>query len=194
MRIAALILAAGSSQRMGKAKQLLPYKHTTLLGWAIENVLKTEIDSVYCVLGANADKISSTISDFDINIVYNSEYKNGLSSSITKGIEHIKTKDYDSVLIMLCDQPQVNNFYLNALISEFKSNPKSIIASNYINKNGVPAIFPKKLFDQLLKLKNDTGAKSLLNNNKELVETIKNGINLFDIDTPEDYKKLINKI
>lgn len=187
MKIAALILAAGMSSRMGTAKQLLPYKQTTLLGWAIENAIKSEVHTVYCVLGANAEEIAPTISKHHIEIIHNQDYQKGLSSSITSGIDHIKALDYDAVFIMLCDQPNVNDTYINTLLSKFQLNPNHIVASCYKNIKGVPAVFPKKQFSNLLSLKGDKGAKLLLNTDSS-VKSIETSIDLFDIDTPEDYK------
>lgn len=191
MKIAALILAAGMSSRMGTAKQLLPYKHTTLLGWTIENAVKSEVNAVYCILGANAEEIASNISKYNVETIHNQDYQKGLSSSIISGIKHIKTLDYDAVFIMLCDQPGVNDMYINALVSKFKSKPNHIIASRYKNIKGVPAIFPKEQFSNLLNLKDDKGAKLLLNTSNKLVTTVETPIDLFDIDTPNDYKDFI---
>ena len=190
MKIAALILAAGMSSRMGTAKQLLPYKQNTLLGWAIEHAVKSEVNTVYCVLGANATEIASSISKYPIETIHNPNYQNGLSSSIISGIEYIKALDYDAVLMLLCDQPNVDATYINTLLSKFKSNPNYIVASSYKNRKGVPAVFPKEQFSNLLNLKDDKGAKLLLNSTDSSVITVETPIDLFDIDTPDDYKNL----
>ena len=191
-KIAILILAAGSSSRMGTAKQLLPYKKTTLLGWAIQQVKKTKANSTFCVLGANATIIKEQIDQYKIETIFNADFKNGLSTSIIAGVNHIIAKNFDSVLITLADQPNIKTKYLDELIITSKENPKKIIVSNYETKIGVPAIFPKNYFNQLLNLKGDKGASIFLNNN--ISETIKMlPFNLIDIDTKEDYQKLINK-
>lgn len=189
-KTAILILAAGSSSRMGNTKQLLPFKNTTLLGWAIEQAKSTIVNDVYCVLGSNAKIIEKEISKFTIEIIFNANFKNGLSSSIVVGIDYLLTKNYDSVLIMLADQPNITSIYLNKLLKTSDKNPLKIIASNYDKKNGVPAIFPKKYFQQLLKLKGYKGATEFLNSNSEVIKMPP--FNLIDIDTKEDYQKLIN--
>lgn len=189
MKIAALILAAGTSSRMGTAKQLLPYKETTLLGWAIENVLKSKVDKVYCILGSNAAQITSEISKYPVSIIHNKNYKKGLSSSIISGIEHIKHMDYDGILISLGDQPNVDSLYVNRMISEFKLKSNYIVASSYKNIKGVPAIFPVKQYPNLMNIEGDKGAKLVINSPHNLVTTIQSSIDLFDIDTPEDYNK-----
>ena len=191
-KIATLILAAGNSKRMGTAKQLLSYKNTTLLGWTIEQVKKSKASAIYCVLGANARIIKEQIKQYKIKIIFNANFQNGLSTSIIAGINHIIIKNFDTVLITLADQPNINTEYINELIITSEENPNKIIASNYGARIGVPAIFPKNYFNQLLNLKGDKGASLFLNNH--LSETIKMPpFNLVDIDTKEDYQKLINK-
>ncbi|OSY86922.1 hypothetical protein WH52_14150 [Tenacibaculum holothuriorum] len=190
---AIIILAAGSASRMGAIKQLLPYKNTTLLGWAIKNALETKTNEVFCVLGANAETIKREIDSLSIETILNTKYKNGLSSSIATGINHIIDKSFDAILIMLADQPYVNTTYLNTLLKTSKENPHNIIVSNYGKNIGVPAIFPKSYFQDLTDLKGDKGAKLFLE--KHLSEVIKiKTINLIDIDTPEEYQQLTNQL
>lgn len=191
MKIAALILAAGTSSRMGTDKQLLPYKGTTLLGWTIENILKCNVDKVFCVLGSNVEKITSEISKYPIAIIYNPNYEKGLSTSIISGIEHIKYMEYDPVLILLADQPNVDSLYINTIISTFELNPNDVIASSYNNIKGVSAIFPKKMYPNLVNIKGDKGAKLLLNSVGSSVITVNEFSNLRDIDTPQDYDKFL---
>lgn len=187
-KIAILILAAGGSSRMGKVKQLLPYKHTTLLGWAIEQALESEADEVFCVLGANAEKIEKSVRHYDTNTILNRNYSDGLSSSIVTGIRELN--DYDAILVMLADQPLVTTSYLNDLINLYRTYPDMIVASNYGASNGVPAVFPENYFSQLLKLKGDKGAKEFLNDTSYEVLSLNIGEKLIDVDTEEDYKKL----
>lgn len=186
MKTAILILAAGSSTRMGKAKQLLPFGKTTLLGLAIENALQSKVNKVYCVLGANAKAIQKSIGHYPIKIITNSEYHLGLSSSIKAGIEHLKLEAYDAILIMLADQPNVDVQYLNQFLIEINEQPTKIIASNYSGSFGVPAIFPKSFYPELQELSGDKGAKTFLNSLNEDVVKI-DSLKLSDIDTPQDY-------
>lgn len=189
MKVVALVLAAGSSKRMGKPKQLLSYKSTTLLGSVIESALETSVEKVFCVLGANFEAIKKSIERYNIEVIYNPNFEKGLSSSIVSGIQQVK--ENDAVFIMLADQPKITSEYLNELLRISQENPTKIIASEYEKKVGVPAIFPKKYFLKLLLLKGDKGARELLNSSKEKVLTRRN-VNLIDIDTLEDYQKLNN--
>lgn len=189
-KTAILILAAGKSSRMGSTKQLLSYKKTTLLGWAIEQAKQSKANTVFCVLGANSEIIEKSIENYLVETIYNVDYNNGLSTSIIAGINHLKDKNFDSVLIMLADQPNVTTDYLNQLIITSEENNSKIVVSNYGNKMGVPALFPKQYFNKLINLKGDNGAKDFLK--MHLSEIIKmSTFNLIDIDTREDYKNLV---
>jgi molybdenum cofactor cytidylyltransferase len=191
MNVAILILAAGNSSRMGTPKQLLAVGDTTLLGVAIQNALKSNAQNMFCVLGANAKTIEPTISQYNIETIINPDYQKGLSSSIIRGVEELL--NFDAILITLSDQPKVDSEYLNQMISEYKNNPHPIIASLYDGIMGVPALFPKHYYPELLKLEGDKGAKQLLNSRDILIKTMKSSVNLLDIDTPEDYQKFLKK-
>ena len=192
-KTAILILAAGNSSRMGKTKQLLPYKNATLLEWAIEQAQKSVVKNVFCVLGANKEVIEKQLTSNIVEIIYNPNYKDGLSTSIVKGIEFLLNYNFDSVLIMLADQPHVTSEYLNSLIEASKNNPSKLIASNYQGSVGVPAIFPKNYFNDLLDLKGDKGAKNFLLQQNNNVIKVNSTQNLLDIDTPEDYQHLLKQ-
>ncbi len=183
---AVLILAGGASKRMGDIKQLLAYRNTTLLGWAIDQAITSKADEVFCVLGANADHIQNRIGD-PVTWIMNHQYQDGLSSSIVAGVKALV--DHRAILIMLADQPNIMAENLNELLRLSDEYPNSIIASNYGNSIGVPAVFPKKVFPDLLELKGDKGAKNYLNQHKEEIHLV-DSLRLTDIDTQEDYKKL----
>ena len=190
MKTAILILAAGSSTRMGEPKQLLPFKNTTLLGNTIEQAKNSKADSVFCVLGANEKAIKKSIEHFNIETIFNPEYKSGLSTSISIGINYLQN-NYDAILIMLADQPKVNSNYLNELLTLSNKNPKKIITTSYKKEVGVPTIFPKNFYINLMELKGDSGAKKILQNNISNLITIKRITPFIDIDTKEQYKSFL---
>ncbi|CAM1346104.1 nucleotidyltransferase family protein [Tenacibaculum crassostreae] len=190
-KTAILILAAGSSSRMGSIKQLLPYKNTTLLGWATQQAQQSIVKNIFCVLGANKAKIEEQIPK--IEFIYNKNHKEGLSTSIVCGVQHLLQKGFDSILFMLADQPHVTFQYLNNLVETSKNHPHKIIASFYEDTIGVPAVFPKNYFNDLLNLTGDKGAKQLFIKNEADVIKIKPSENIIDIDTPDEYQNLINQ-
>jgi molybdenum cofactor cytidylyltransferase len=193
-KTAILILAAGGSSRMGEPKQLLPWKQTTLLGNSIEQALLVKEAEVFVVLGSSYKEIRSSIQDFPITILINELWEQGMGSSISIGINKILEKNsFDNVLIMLADQPFVDGNYLTELQKRFCQNPKKIIASNYNDKFGVPVIFGKQFFPDLRALKEEVGAKKLLNQYKSIVEVYNSKFIFEDIDTKKKYKDLIHR-
>lgn len=194
--IAVLVLAAGNSSRMKDIKQLLKINNKTLLETTLETAKKVVSENVFCVLGANAKKIKKKTSTKNVKFIFNKNFDEGLSSSIICGINHIKKepKNYNGILILLADQPEVSREYLKKLISLFNTNLNKIVASSYYKSVGVPAIFPKKYFDKLKLLKGDKGAKEFLQNHKTKIIKLERNQPFKDIDTQEDYKLYINSI
>ncbi|MFK7834019.1 MAG: NTP transferase domain-containing protein [Winogradskyella sp.] len=193
MKIALLILAAGRSTRMKTAKQLLPVGTTTLLGSTIENALQSNTQAIYCVLGAYAETVEASISKYKVEIIFNPNYKSGLSSSIAAGIEYLNHKQFDATLIILGDQPYVNARYLNQMMATFKNNPDKIIATNYKTNLGVPALIPKVYYTDLLNLEGDSGAKTFLNSKTNNIIQLNNA-NVLDIDTKKEYQEYIDSV
>jgi molybdenum cofactor cytidylyltransferase len=195
-KIAIIILAAGSSSRMGKIKQLLKVDNKTLLEMAIEAATTSNASAVFCILGANSEIIQKEIGPQNIDIIFNKEFNTGLSSSIAAAINDIEKRqvDIDAALIMLADQPEVNTEYLNKLIAVYQKNATKIIASNYNNNPGVPVIFPKKHFKNLALLKGDKGAKDFLKLHASETINIPRSSPLIDIDTKEEYGSLLKSI
>ncbi|MCA0131836.1 nucleotidyltransferase family protein [Winogradskyella alexanderae] len=187
MGTAILVLAAGKSNRMGSPKQLLKFGETTMLGTVVNNSLTSKANAVIVVIGAYAEEIKIGLPK-TIQVVVNDEFETGLSSSIKKGVRRLL--DFDSILIALGDQPFVSSSYFNEMMELGAKNPNKIIASEYIKHNGVPALFPKKFFKDLLRVSGDKGAKMLLNSDEYPVLILKSTVNLFDVDTPEDYNIL----
>ncbi|WP_299711686.1 nucleotidyltransferase family protein [uncultured Tenacibaculum sp.] len=191
MKIAMLVLAAGKASRMGSVKQLLPYKNSSILGTVLESSIKVfNSEDIYVVLGANAQKIKENLRNYTVNYIINEDFASGLSSSIYSGVT--KLSNYDAILIALGDQPKIDVTYINEMVTLHQENKEFIVASRYDGFNGVPAVFPKTFYPKLLNLTGDKGAKQLLNSELNFIKTVASSGKLLDIDTPEDYQKLIN--
>lgn len=191
-----MILAAGASTRMGSPKQLLAWKGTTLLGYAIEQAQKLDSE-IFVVLGANFSKIKASIKHYPIHVLNNKQWEKGLGSSIAFGVNYmLKNKlNFDAILIMLADQPLINENYLRTLIHEFSTKKSKIVASLYENdKQGVPVLFDKIYFDELSNLNDDKGAKALLKKHANNVSLVNAEAIVSDIDTLEEYQKLYDAI
>lgn len=194
--IAILVLAAGKSSRMNSIKQLEKINHKTLLDITLDTIKSIYSDEIYCVLGANSDTIKQAIDTKNIQFIENINFEAGLSSSIIAGINYFKEKklNFDAIFILLADQPAIDVTYLKGMLSIYEQNKDRIIASNYGKKLGVPAIFPKKYFPDLLLIKGDKGAKEFINKKKNKVLCPKITTNFLDIDTKEDLQLYKNSI
>lgn len=188
-----IILAAGASSRLGFPKQTLLYKGKTLLEIAIEAGTKSKCKPVVVVLGANAETLENGIKHYPIEIIHNPDWQQGMSSSIRTGMKAMQTNDeVDGVIIMLCDQPFVTRAVIDNLIYKQQETGKRIVASSYQDTLGVPALFKRSLFAELLSLKGQEGAKKLLSSYPDEIAVIPFEKGAIDIDTIADYENLIN--
>lgn len=190
MEVHTIILAAGNSSRMGQPKQLLRINDEALLVRTIKTVtaaglLNTEIT---VVLGSDYAQHRDVVSPLKVNIEHNINWADGMGSSLKYGLKKIMEQKPIGVLILVCDQPLLTPQHLQKIIQLFQASPQSIIASHYNNTNGVPAIFPSPLFDQLLMIGDEQGAKKVLQENQHNLISVDFPDGAIDLDTPEDYK------
>ncbi|GAA4087198.1 nucleotidyltransferase family protein [Mucilaginibacter panaciglaebae] len=191
---ALLILAAGASNRLGFPKQTLLYKGKTLIEHAIEVGLKSKCQSVTIVLGANVDSIETGIKHYPVNIIQNNNWADGMASSIKAGIEVLKENpDTENVVIMLCDQPFVNRALIDSMLYKQQETGKKIVACAYNDTLGVPVLFNKSFFTELLMLQGKEGAKKIINNHPDDVVAVSFEKGAIDIDTLNDYQALLKK-
>jgi molybdenum cofactor cytidylyltransferase len=187
-----VVLAAGESLRLGKPKQNLSYQHKTLLQHTVESALETECRPVIVVLGAYSEIVHPTIANQKIHIIHNTEWQEGMASSVRHGVAALqKVADIDSVLLLLCDQPFVDNELLEIMLYEYKVSGKGIVACAYNNTIGVPVLFGRKYFNALLQLTGNEGAKKLLSMHTEDILSVSFTLGSVDIDTMDDYQGLI---
>ena len=191
--IAVVILAAGTSSRMGSPKQLLKWKNTTLLGHAIATAKGLNQRQVIVVLGANFEQIRSTINNDHIEILKNNNWETGLGKSIAIGVSNILKSDtnFDGVLVMLADQPLIDQSYFKKMLTKYRLGASQIITTAYKNgKQGVPVLFDRVYFEELSQLNDDKGAKGILRTYADKVTVIDAQHDVSDIDTQDDYEKL----
>lgn len=192
--MAAIILAAGASRRMGQPKQLLLYRGQTLLSHITQIAISSYCSPVIVILGANGAKIEPEIVRFPITIVKNNYWDKGISNSISCGINYIQKQysNIDAALFLTCDQPFVSVNLIEQLISAYHVTNKPIIASRYGETLGIPALFSRGFFSPLMQLKGDRGAKKIINQHPHLVNEIDFPQGKFDLDTLDNYQQLIS--
>ena len=189
--IGVIILAAGSSSRLGKPKQNLIFQGSTLLQRSIKAALAADCQEVLVVLGANIFEIEPTIKNESIQIIHNPDWELGMSSSISCGLTALLkvNPQIQSVILMLCDQPFADMAIINQLI-QASANNKQLIACNYNGTIGVPALFYKSYFEELLSLQGNEGAKKLLLKYSNELHTVPFPLGMIDIDTVGDFERL----
>ena len=189
---AIVILAAGTSSRLGSPKQLLEYNGKTLLQHAIDTALATGCPKVMVVLGARADMLKLKLANQPIEILENKNWQEGMTSSIRYALQNITIAGFqpESIIFMVCDQPYVTSSLLMSLVEKSVETGLPIIASGYDDKAGTPALFHKSMFPQLMDLKGDKGARALLAAQPEKVAIVPFAKGVTDIDTVADYKLL----
>ncbi len=187
-----IILAAGSSSRLGTAKQALNYQGQTLLQRAVQTALDSDAEAVAVVLGANAEILQNTIADQPVHVFLNPDWEEGMASSIRCGINELQkaAPHLTSAILMLCDQPYIDTSLVNQLIQKASAN--KIVASAYNGTVGAPALFDCSFFPALLSLSGHEGAKRILLDHTDAVISIPFPLGAIDIDTIADYDQFNN--
>ena len=180
--IAAVILAAGASTRLGEPKQLVMLAGETLVERTVRIASEAGCSPVVVVLGAAYVEILAHCSLGDAVPVINDGWLEGMASSIRLGVRTLGfiAKEAEGVLLMTCDQPAVTVQHLHRVMTR-----QEVKASRYAERNGVPAYFPKRYFGELMALTGDAGARDLLAQARS--EDLEHGE--LDIDTPEDCER-----
>ena len=191
-RTGVIILAAGNSSRLGRPKQLLPYRGKTLLTHTTTEALNAGLHPVVVVTGAFHEEVSDSLHGQSVDIIFNPAWEEGMASGIVAGLSNIVSlyPDVDAVIIAVCDQPFISSALLLQLVSTFDASGKGIIASAYADSVGTPVLFGRSYFEQLLALSGSEGAKKLLRQYPDDLATIIFPDGHIDIDTGEDVQKL----
>ena len=186
--IAAVVLAAGESSRMGRPKQLLRYRGRSLVRRACEAALDAGCRPVVAVLGAHAAEVGKGLAALDVRTVTNEAWEEGMASSIRAGIQVLE-QDPDrpeAVILLACDQPRVAAGVIGRLIEAHRKLQKPMVACEYSGTVGVPALFARGMFPELMRLKGEGGAKQILLQNGEQVARVAWPEGAVDVDTPTD--------
>jgi molybdenum cofactor cytidylyltransferase len=188
----AVILAAGGSSRFGQPKQLLTFRGKTLLRTIVEAACKAGCSPVVVVTGNDDGKILQELAHVNTIKVRNKNWQRGIGSSIRIGVQALidEVPDVAAVLLLVCDQPAVDERVIERLFATREATKKDIVASSYADTVGVPAVFDRFLFKELLAIGDESGAKSIILQNPERVAQFAFPEGAIDIDTWEDWKEL----
>lgn len=189
MEINLILLAAGSSKRFNGNKLLALYQDKPIYMHIVEKVLNLEVNKIICV--TKYEEIRKNLENTKINVVMNDNSDLGISSSIKMGINF--DKNADGYMFMVCDQPFISLRTLNLVKDIFINSSKGIVCVGSGDNKGNPVIFSKKYINELLSLEGDIGGKEIIKRhlNDFQIVNINDEIELVDIDTKEEYHKII---
>ena len=190
-----VILAAGNSSRLGEPKQLLQFENKSLIRHVADAAVNSVDSAVIIVSGSNEKLISNELNKLPVHLIHNADWQEGMASSISVGIQEIIriNPSIKGVILAVSDQPFVTSRLFLDLIEKAKANEKCIVACSYEDTSGTPVLFPKQYFSSLTSLNGAEGAKKLLKKFAADVVTIPFPLGGIDIDTKEDYQKLLNR-
>jgi molybdenum cofactor cytidylyltransferase len=196
-RIGAIILAGGSSTRMGRAKQLLPLGDSTVLEQTIANVRGAEVHEIVLVLGAAAETVRQALPLAlleGLKLVVNDDYQEGMSTSLRAGISALDHRS-EAALIALGDQPFIRSQTMDQIIRAYRGDQAQIVIPSFQGRRGNPVLFDRSVFSEVMALAGDIGSRAIFGNHLEAIAKVEvqdEGI-LFDIDDPDDYARLRGK-
>ena len=195
MNVGAVILAAGSSSRMGRPKQTLEFQGMSLLRRATLAALDARCRPVVVVTGAHAELTRRELDQLDVREAFNPDWETGMGSSVRAGIERLISIDVDvtAVVLLLCDQPHVTASVVSSLVAAHHTTGKTLIASAYGDSFGVPALFSRTLFTELKQLAGSSGAKEIIKRHASEAHFLPFPDGEVDVDTPEDFSCLTVK-
>lgn len=198
-RTAGLILAAGSSRRLGRPKQLLPYGRGVLLDAVLATARDCGFDQTVLALGGAAAEVQRTVDTTGCEIVLNPDFGEGCSSSIAAGIAALHP-DTDAVVLLLGDQPEVRAATARALLERLfaagagNDSPR-IAVCRYDDGVGHPLAFSRRTFPELAALHGDKAVWRLLEQRADdAVELPVPGTVPLDVDTEEDYRRVLAEL
>ena len=197
--IAAVVLAAGESSRMGRPKALLPIDGVRFIEKIVSSFQSTKVGKILVVLGHNAEEMRQKIADLPVLIVVNNEYKKGQLSSLVAAIRDIQSRqssaELDGILVHLVDHPYVNPILVDVMIDRFYESKKLIVVPRYHGRRGHPVIFSRSLFSELQGTPLDQGGKAVVHAHQKdtlEIDTEDEGVTI-DIDTPEEYRQFVKE-
>ncbi len=190
-----ILLAAGSSSRMGQSKQLIKIGDESLIVQTTKHAIQSGMRTIV-VLGANEMEHRIAIEKLSADIIKNTDWKTGMGSSLKAGLKYILENDPDveAIIVAVCDQPLLTSHHLVKLKDLHQSSRKSIVASYYSGTEGVPTLFHKILFTEILNLSDDQGAKKIIQRHPDETITVQFPEGATDLDTPEDLIKFTQEL
>ena len=190
VRVSAILLGAGESKRMGMNKLALPWGRKTVFERCLRALLQSKVNEIVVVLSAKTREMRSLLESAGVKVVMNPFSKKGMSTSIRSGVRAVDPGS-EGILIALGDHPFLKSRTIDALMGAFVRGKGMIVIPRFQGKKGHPVIFHRSYQKELLNLKGDVGARSVIERHPEevwVVDVRSEGV-VRDIDTQDDYRK-----
>ncbi|MDQ6602213.1 MAG: nucleotidyltransferase family protein [Chloroflexota bacterium] len=188
--VAAVVLAAGTSSRLGQPKQLAPIAGRPALAYTLDALRASRVARIVLVLGHAADDIAAALDLTDVTVVRNDKYAEGQSTSVLAGVKSLGD-EIAAALMVVGDQPLLSPSVVDAIVGAFERTSGPFIVPVYENEWGNPVLLARVTWPLLDNMKGDTGARPILRKHMDMVlEVPVPGALLDDIDTPDDYARI----
>ena len=190
-QVAAVVLAAGGSSRMGQTKQLLPIRGQPMVRRVTEAVCAAGLDQVVVVMGAHAEAVRDALAGLPVELVVNAAWAEGMSTSLREGLRVLRS-EIGAALVVLADQPALAPELIRALVDRYRATGSPIVAPFHEGQRGNPVLFDRALFPELLTVQGDRGGRQVIARYQGQVERVlvDDVAVMADIDTHQDYEKI----
>ncbi|WP_216859125.1 nucleotidyltransferase family protein [Hymenobacter citatus] len=193
--VGVLLLAAGSSSRLGRPKQLLPYEGQSLLRRAATTAVEAVLGPVVVVTGALHAELLPELTGLPVRVVHCPTWQAGMGASLKTGLAQLQLQQHQpaptSILVLLCDQPHITPTLLRQLVVVQLATQQPIVATEYNSVRGVPVLFAESVLPLLQALPDAAGAQQLLRQHPEWVATVPFPAGAIDVDTEAHYAALV---
>lgn len=189
-RVGAVVLAAGEGRRMGRLKQLLPWRATTLVGHAADTALRSNAQEVIVVTGAEHERVREALQGRAARIVVNSNWRAGQSESVRVGLDNLPA-NAEAAVFLLADQPNVSTEVINALVERWRQTLAPIVAPRVEGRRANPVLFDRQTWAALREIQGDTGGRAIFEHYHDRLEWVDWDRSILgEADTPEEYESL----
>ena len=193
-RVAAIVLAAGSSTRMGQNKMLLELGAESVLRRAAKIAAAAGLDPVVVVTGHQAEEAEAQLAGLGCAVVHNAEHEVGIHTSVRVGIASLP-ESVHAAIVMLPDMPFVSAEMLRELVASYRGGDAPLVISRYGGQvNAPPMLYDRALFGELSVMQRRCGREVIRRHRSEALEVDWPEALLADLDTPEDYQRVVDKL
>jgi molybdenum cofactor cytidylyltransferase len=188
--VAGVVLAAGSSTRMGRNKLVLDLGGGTVVRRAVQAALEARLRPVVVVLGHEAERVRAEVADLACRVVMNPDHAQGVATSLHAGVRTVPD-DAAALVVVLADMPFVTASMIDALVRRFRTTGAPVVVSRYGETEAPPTLFARPLFPELLATRGERGAREVaLRHQREAAVVAFPPEALRDLDVAEDYERV----